>query len=174
MVPVLPLVVAQRQLVEEATVDCTRRAAELLGIELPVLPVLFDLSGAAVGMFCAQGRRRWFRYNPWIFAQAFEINLLDTVPHEVAHYGVHMGYQRRGVKPHGPQWQRLVVALGGKPKATFEADLSAMPRRQQRQYAYRCDCRQHALSATRHNRVVRTGAIYRCRFCDGNLRVGAE
>lgn len=154
----------------DATAACTQQAADILSIALPKLPVLFDLSGAAAGMFCARGSRRWFRYNPWIFAQSFEANVLDTVPHEVAHYGVHVAFQRRRVKPHGPEWQRLVTALGGKPHATFKADLSAIPRRQQRQFDYRCDCREHALSATRHNRVLRRGAIYRCRLCDGRLR----
>ncbi len=164
----------QRQLVEAATAACTEQAANILAIELPMLPVHFDLSGAAAGMFCARESRLWFRYNPWIFAQDFAVNLLDTVPHEVAHYGVYMAYKRRQVKPHGPQWQRLVVALGGQPKATFKADLSAIPRRQQRQYDYRCDCRQHALSATRHNRVILKGAVYRCRFCDGKLCANVE
>ncbi|MCB1844027.1 MAG: SprT-like domain-containing protein [Halioglobus sp.] len=133
------------------------------------IPVLFDLSGTTAGMFRRHGRRCDIRYNPWIFAKYFEENLRDTVPHEVSHYLVHAVYGDRGVKPHGPEWRGLMQALGADPGVTFNLDLDDIPQRRQRTHPYRCGCRQHELSSTRHNRVQRGRGRYQCVKCAGLL-----
>jgi SprT protein len=131
--------------------------------------VLFDLKGSSAGMFKVHGRRRWIRYNPWIFAKHFEENLADTVPHEVAHYVVHEVFGGRRVKPHGREWRLLMKAFGANPRATFDLDLEGVPQRRQRTHPYRCECRGHQVSTTRHNRVMRGTGRYLCRHCDGEL-----
>jgi len=148
-------------------------AAELLSRQLPEIPVVFDLSGQSAGMFKVHGAHCWIRYNPWIFAKHFGENLTGTVPHEVAHYAVHACYRRRGVKPHGPEWQNLMAALGADPSVTFSADLGGIPVRRQQTHRYQCACRTHEVSTTRHNRILKRKAVYKCRFCDGEL-IAAE
>ena len=158
-----------QQRVRDATLRHVDRAGALFDRRFDPVPVLFDLRGTAAGMFKAHGRRRWIRYNPWIFAKYFEENLRDTVPHEVAHYIVHELYGRRRVRPHGPEWQALMALFGADPEVTFKLDLEGVPRRRQATHAYRCDCREHQVSTTRHNRVLRGTGRYHCRYCDGEL-----
>lgn len=133
------------------------------------IPVLFDLSGRSAGMFRVHGRQRAIRYNPWIFAKYYRENLESTVPHEVAHYIVHEMFPQRGIKPHGPEWRELMGHFEADPGVTFDLDLSGVPQRRQRSHPYRCGCRVHLLSTTRHNRVQRGTGEYQCTRCGGPL-----
>ena len=133
------------------------------------IPVLFDLAGTTAGMFRLSGRQGTIRYNPWIFAKYFKENLSSTVPHEVAHYIVHVVYGDRRIKPHGPQWRAVMAHFGADAGVTFDLDLSGIPQRRQRTHPYRCPCRAHELSSTRHNRVQRRKGQYQCRNCSGLL-----
>jgi SprT protein len=137
------------------------------------IPVLFDLRGTSAGMFRIKGETREIRYNPWIFAKYFEDNLRDTVPHEVAHYIVHAVYGERRIKPHGWQWTQVMEYFDADPAVTFSQDLSGIPQRRQRTHSYRCSCREHKLSTTRHNRVQRRKGEYQCLYCHDVLRYSA-
>jgi len=158
----------QRQVVA-ATEAYIARSEQLFGRPFDRVPVLFDLRGRAAGMFKVVGSRRWIRYNPWIFSKYFQENLRDTVPHEVAHYVVHEVYGLNSVKPHGSQWQAIMRRFGADAGVTFDLDLAGIPRRRQRTHPYRCDCRLHQVSTTRHNRVLRKVGRYHCRACGGEL-----
>lgn len=131
-------------------------------------PILFDLRGTTAGMYKVFGQRRWIRYNPWIFAKYYELNLQDTVPHEVAHFIIDEVYGKRA-KPHGLEWQDLMARFNADPGVTFNLDLSDIPQRQQRTHPYSCHCGTHEVSSTRHNRVLRGRGKYQCRNCDGEL-----
>ena len=144
-------------------------ASELLDYPFPEVPVQFDLRGRAAGMFKAHGKRAWLRYNPWIFAKYYDEHFSGTIPHEVAHYIVHELYGY-GVQPHGMEWQGVMGLFGADPGVTFNADLSGVPQRRQRTHPYRCDCREHEVSSTRHNRMARGAASYLCRYCNTTLR----
>jgi SprT protein len=133
------------------------------------VPVLFDLSGRTAGMFKVLGKKRWIRYNPWIFAKYYDENLASTVPHEVAHYIVHELYGLRSVKPHGKEWLVVMNRFDADPGVTFKLDLSGVPQRRQRTHSYRCGCRTHQVSSTRHNRVLRGQGDYLCRYCHVQL-----
>lgn len=146
------------------------RASAVTGIELAPVPVAFDLAGRSAGQFSGRGESCLIRYNPWIFARYFEENLRATVPHEVAHYAVYRVHGGRRVRPHGPQWQAIMRALGAEPTVTFDLDISGLPRRRQRRHRYHCGCREHSLSSTRHNRVSAGRARYACLACRGELR----
>jgi SprT protein len=163
-----PIGAAQQAEVRRETQYYVDLAAELLARPFRPVPVSFDLRGTTAGMFKIEGRARWIRYNPWIFAKYYTENLRDTVPHEVAHYIVHEFYGRRRIKPHGPEWRALMEAFGADPGVTFKLDISDLPQRRQRTHAYLCLCREHEVSTTRHNRIER-GVIYQCRYCDGHL-----
>lgn len=144
------------------------RAEQLYGRHFDRVPVLFDLRGRAAGMFKVVGSKRVIRYNPWIFGKYFDENLRDTVPHEVAHFIVHETCGRRA-KPHGQQWRALMAQFGADDGVTFNLDLAGIPQRRQRTHPYRCTCRVHQVSTTRHNRVLAGAGRYHCRYCEGQL-----
>jgi SprT protein len=166
---VQPIGKAEQSQVRQATEYYIRRAEELFDRRIDRVPVQFDLKGRTAGMFKYIGERRLIRYNPWIFGKYFEENLRDTVPHEVAHFVVHEVYPRRGVKPHGAQWQDLMGQFGADPEVTFDLDLEGIPQRSQKTYRYHCGCQVHEVSTTRHNRVQKRRVNYHCVTCDGCL-----
>ena len=102
-------------------------------------------------------------------AKYVEEHLSGTVQNEVANFIVYELYGTRGVKPHGPQWQEVMTVFGADQGVTFDLDLAGIPQRQQRTHAYRCACRIHAVSSTRHNRVLPGVGSYRCRLCGSDL-----
>lgn len=158
-----------RQQVLEKTEWYIASAEEVLERRFDRIPVLFDLKGTTAGMFRAYGREREIRYNPWIFAKYWEVNVEGTVPHEVAHYIVHEVYGPGRVRPHGQEWQALMHYFGADPEVTFKLDLDDIPQRRQRTHPYRCGCRDHEVSTTRHNRMLRGQGQYLCRYCNGRL-----
>lgn len=159
----------RRAEVVAATADWLRRARALYRHPLPDIPVRFDLFGRSAGMYRIRGRQREIRYNPVIFATWYDQNLADTVPHEVAHYVVEMLHGRR-VRPHGTEWRRVMTDFGiVDARCTHDLDLGDLPVRRERRFRYRCACREHQLSATRHHRVLRGQSRYHCRACSGPL-----
>ena len=147
------------------------RAGGLLDLSIPAIPIKFDLSGSAAGMYCRRGSARWFRFNPVVFSLDFAAHVDDTVIHEVCHYAIDMAYWR--AKPHGPEWRQLMRVMGGEPSATYRTNPeleSQIPVRRQRRHLYWCGCREHEISTTRHNRVVKRRATYCCSYCHQALR----
>jgi SprT protein len=166
---VQPISDTQQRQVEQRNEEYIRLAEGIFGRRFDRIPVLFDLKGRSAGMFKIIGKRWLIRYNPWIFGKYFEENLRGTVPHEVAHFIVHEVYPRRGVKPHGCEWQDLMARFGADPGVTFDLDLEGVPQRSQKSHRYHCGCQVHEVSSTRHNRVQRRKMHYHCCSCDGRL-----
>jgi SprT protein len=169
MVTVEPIDVVRRRRVVTATESYIARAGKLLGRSFAAIPVLFDLAGRAAGMYRVNQGGRVIRYNPYLFAKAFADHLATTVPHEVAHYITDMVHGWRNVRPHGAEWQALMVAFGAEPSRTCAYDLAGVPLRTQRRHAYRCGCTTHRLTSRRHNQVRRGAMRYYCRHCGEQL-----
>ena len=159
----------QQRQVQDRTEHFICQAEHIYARKFARVPVLFDLSGRAAGMFKVVGSKHWIRYNPWIFGKYFQENLSDTVPHEVAHLIVHEAYPKRSIKPHGHQWQALMARFGADAGVTFDLDLEGIPQRRQSTHPYHCGCRVHKVSSTRHNRILRGAGRYQCRSCNGQL-----
>ncbi|VAW77715.1 Protein sprT [hydrothermal vent metagenome] len=159
----------QKIRVQQATQACVARAASLFEREFAAPPVLFDLSGRAAGQYRVLRGEIAIRYNPYIFARYFDDNLNETVPHEVAHFVVDQLWGLRRVRAHGAEWRSVMRELGAEPRATARFDLTGLPVRRQRRFAYRCACRSHELTTCRHNRVQRGDARYHCRQCGESL-----
>ena len=149
-------------------VDLTRHfineAERLFLTPLAEIPVLFDLKGRSAGMFRVKKGIQEIRFNPWIFALDYDQNRHETVPHEVAHYVVHALFGRRNIKPHGKEWQNVMISFGRDPKITCSYDLEKIPIRKLKHYAYRCLCQDHKISSIRHNRMLK-GQTYFCKSC---------
>lgn len=167
--PVLiPLDAGQREEVLCATGARIREAEGYFQRDFAPVPVAFDLSGRVAGQFQF---RRWpmrpryrIRFNPWVFAADLPHHLQDTVAHEVAHYIIHV--LDPAARAHGREWKELMVRFGATPRASSPYDLTGVPLRMQRRHQYRCGCRDrvHAVTTTRHNRILK-GTRYLCRQC---------
>lgn len=164
-----PIDSAQRERVRTQTLGWLQRAEALFELPHRPIPVSFDLTGRAAGMYRVQRARRVIRYNPYIFARYFEHGLNTTVPHEVAHYISDRLYGLANIRPHGREWRSVMQALGVEPRASAHFDLEGLPLRRQRRFTYRCACTTHQLSACRHNRVCSGRARYHCRACHAPL-----
>jgi SprT protein len=159
----------QEQQVRLKTGAYIRQASRLYKLDFPIIPVFFDLKGRAAGMYKVENTKRIIRYNPYLFAKYFEDNVATTVPHEAAHYVVDMLYGAGRVKPHGIEWQQVMLSLGAAPVVTGNYDMSGIPVRKQQRYTYQCACTLHQISAARHNKILRGQARYYCRNCSAAL-----
>lgn len=121
--------------------------------------VRWDLRGLASGQALLQ--RNTIRLNAELLAQEGEEFSRNTIVHELCHLAIWQHHGRRA-RPHGPQWQQLMRAMGEEPSRCHQA--KATPVRRQRRFAYRCSCQQHALTTVRHKRAL-GGASYLCRRC---------
>jgi len=115
--------------------------------------------------------RRRIRISAPLWPRASEDQRRQTVLHELCHLVAHARFGR-GIPPHGAQWRALMEVLGEPPARCHQVDRSGLRRATARHLA-RCACGQHALSAVRAGRLARGTAAYRCRRCDGLLRLDA-
>ena len=148
-------------------------AANRHGRSVPTPEVRFDLHGLGAGQYRCEWRhgrpRCVIRFNPEVFALDPERHLRETVAHEVAHHlTCHL---HPGARPHGTEWAAWMHFFGVEPKARGGYRVDGIRARRQRRFGYRCGCEgvEHALSATRHNRVQR-GVRYRCPRCGEQLK----
>ncbi len=163
---------AQRKRLLAVTRHWLRQAEAHCQRTLAAVEVRFDLKGAAAGQYRSHPEP-CIRYNPGLAAHQFDAFCARTPPHEVAHHVVAQLNPNRRVRPHGPEWQSVMRTFGLEPSRCHDYDLGSVPMRRQRRYRYRCACREHELSATRHNRILRGEQCYSCRNC-GEVLVLAE
>lgn len=164
-----PISPAQQQQVIKQTGYFIKTAEEYFQQALNEIPVLFDLSGKAAGMYRVKAGQRVIRYNPYIFAKYFDDNFSETIPHEVAHYVTDVLYGLGNIKPHGSEWKSVMQVFGVAPTRTASYDLSGLPVRNFQKYMYRCGCQNYELTSRRHNKIVRGKGHYLCRDCGGKL-----
>lgn len=140
----------------------------------PVIPINFELTGRAAGMYHLHQHKRYIRFNPYIFAKYFEDNLHNTVPHEVAHYIADMLFGIKNIKPHGTEWKSIMREFGVEAKTRCNYDLDGIPQRQHRRFRYQCLCRHYEISTRRHNIIRRGERHYRCPICKSSIRYAAN
>lgn len=158
--------------IQQRTRELLELAAPLCATHRATLPdpvIRLDLRGRAAGQ--AQWRPDGtpvLRFNRH-FAQRHPADFLArTVAHEVAHLITVACFGR--TPPHGHEWRRVMAYLGiDDAERCHNYPLDPAEGRRQRRWTYRCDCSDHQLSTTRHNRI-QNGARYHCRRCDAPLR----
>ena len=167
--PVPPLDTDAERLVVNEVGRYLRLIEAEFNVEIPRIPVRFDLIGNTVGMYCRKRGERSIRFNSYVFAKYWQENLASTVPHEVAHYVSDILFDSRYIKPHGKQWQSIMRFFGVEPSTHCHFDLSDIPKRAMKRFAYACDCSEHQITAIRHNRIKLGKRRYFCRRCAGEL-----
>jgi len=144
------------------------RAEQIFG-EVFILPeIRFDLRGRSAGQYRG-GPVPCIRYNIEMAEMQFELFCQETPAHEVAHYVVDRVYTGTGAKPHGIEWRSLMKEFGLNPSRCHQFDTGHLPKRKQNRFSYRCGCRVHQLTTTRHNRILRGKAKYHCLKCGQTL-----
>lgn len=167
--PILPISENLQQLVIEETNRFIKSAAEYYGEEMKEVPVLFDLTGKAAGMYRVKAGQRVIRYNPYVFAKYYDDNFSETIPHEVAHYVTDILYGLRRIRPHGAEWKSVMQIFGVAANRTANYDLSGLPVRSFQTYVYHCGCQNFELTSRRHNKILKGTGHYMCRDCGGKL-----
>ena len=162
----------QRERIGQVTEHWLHQARLLYRTEFDTPELRFDLRGLSAGQYRFHPHPI-IRFNAEMAARQFEAFCHRTPPHEVAHHIVARLHGFGGVRPHGHEWQEVMRAFGLEPTRCHQFDTSGMSRRRQRRFRYRCGCREHELSATRHNRVQRGEQRYSCRHC-GEVLVTIE
>jgi SprT protein len=150
------------------TLDYLDKAASLYTRRFLIPTIGFDLQGLAAGQAILHRDHPGIRYNAALLEQEGDAFLQRTVPHEVAHLVVYQLYGRR-VRPHGREWQQLMRQFGADPARCHRFDTGATRARHFRRFDYHCACREHQLTAIRHNRIQR-GTVYLCQACKRPLR----
>jgi len=161
--------IRSRELLQQATALCATHNATL-----PEPEIRFDLRGQAAGQFrWRAGERPVLRFNLGIARHHAEDFLSTTVTHEVAHLITAACHGR--TRPHGAEWRAVMAFLGiSRPRRCHDYPLDTANTKKQRRWTYHCDCRDHRLSTTRHNRIRTGAAHYHCRACGSRLRRGTE
>lgn len=131
---------------------------------LPEPAVWCDLRGKGAGQ--AHFGRGGLRFNPRLLEENRQAFFDEVIPHEVAHWLVWHLEDGPSFRPHGREWQTVMVRLFGlSPRVTHRFDTS---RSSPAPFRYRCHCRDHHFSARRHANA-KAGQEYRCRHCRGRL-----
>jgi SprT protein len=150
-------------------------AREYYDMELPIIPIRYDLKGQCAGQFWNCPREgKYLRYNLVIATENWDDYLSQTVPHEVAHYVQRVRYgnhdsRGRRIRPHGKEWKSIMVnCFQIKPERCHSYETENV--RTLKIFKYSCHCREWELTSIRHNKMVEGTANYHCKKCLGTLR----
>jgi SprT protein len=143
--------------------------AQSIWKQIFALPTIeFDLLGRCAGRaYCRENR---IRLNPVLLLENQTDFIEETVPHEVAHLLTRTLYLGPGrMKPHGPEWKAVMLALGLKPTRCHDYDTTNAQVRQERRFSYACACRTIQEPARTHFKLQRGEIWSRCSFCGAHF-----
>jgi len=141
-------------------------AEERFNLTLPKLSIEFDIQGTVAGK-AYPGECR-LRFNPVLLVENPEAFIHEVVAHEFAHLVAYRAHGR-SIRPHGPEWITIMNLFGVEPRRCHSFNVARVRRRKQLRHQYRCNCGDHFLSTTRHNRARSGRQVYVCRRCQKPL-----
>lgn len=151
----------------------TDKANVIYGTKISYPNVIFTKRGTTAGT--ANYASHTINFNPELYVRNVEAFLSDTAIHELSHLVAHQVYRLgRGIRitAHGEEWKRVMRKLGANPQRCHNYDVSETKiKRNTRTYAYHCNCRNHELSARKHNGIL-NGQSRFCRTCRATLKIG--
>ena len=128
----------------------------------------FDLLGCCAGR--AHYRKNRIRLNPVLLLEHQANFIEETVPHEVAHLLTRTLYLGPGrIKPHGPEWKSVMLALGLKPIRCHNYDVSNAQVRHERRFSYACACCTVQEPTRTHLKLQRGEIWSRCSVCGASF-----
>lgn len=170
--------------IENAFEECYKIAKDR-GLNLPNIPIKWDLKGTTAGMFCYRNFTNfYFRVNIILAQNNLDDYVKQVVPHEFAHYIVYYKYFNENrlylkkPRPHGSEWKYVMEYwFGLNPDRCHRYDTSAVRRtkkKMDREFVYACGCSKFKFTAIRHRRA-QSNNTYVCRACRKQLKyVGKE
>ena len=161
--------------------ECQRIVNERL-VDFPQVGCTLFTGRRAAGL--AFGSEHRIAINEVLLQENPEPMLRDTVAHEFAHVVVWWSYlqqlRRLGSgmvkepRGHGIEWQETMSEMFGvEPSRCHAFDTRNTGSRSQRRWAYRCGCRRHLLTTSKHRRAV-AGTRYACADCNSALACEPE
>ena len=173
--------------IESAILDCLELAENIFNIKVDIPEMDYTLRGMTNGLLqysqhigettgkvykCMNFKIRW---NVEVAQHNLDSFVTETVPHEIAHY---IDVLIRKTSKHDKHWRRICLMLGGSGTTCTSYDRSMLENRgkvrQQKRWAYECDCMTHNISTVRHNRVQRGTQEYTCRHCNQIIKYKGE
>lgn len=143
--------------------QCLQQSEQFFHRTFPMPDISYDVRGVKAGVAYLQ--QNCIKLNRTLLLENPEEFIRQVVPHELAHLIVYQVFGR--VKPHGKEWQAVMTELFGLPADTcHQFDVQNV---RGKTFAYRCDCRQHLLSARRHHNVQQKKMLYLCKTCRARL-----
>ena len=154
-----------QQLVIQKVAKCINHASLYFEQNFKAPKISFNQRGKIAG--CARLQLNELRFNPVLLADNLDAFLEEVVPHEVCHL---LAYTLFGkVRPHGKEWQSLMLKLFKLKGQTFhQMDVAKV---KGKCFNYQCACGPKELGIRRHNKVVKGEQIYICRKCKSPLKV---
>jgi SprT protein len=156
----------QRDVMAQAELDrCVAIARDRYGFAAPVA-YAWDLRGLTGG-YVYRGETT-LHLNAHLADNEGEA-YAQTVAHEFAHVVTYWRWNKaqftcRRLRSHGYEWQSVMAAFGRPATRCHNYASAERVRTVARVFTYRCACKDHLLTAIRHNRAVK-GARYRCVRC---------
>ena len=135
--------------------------------EVTTYPLIaFNQRGRTAGIAYLE---RWeIRLNPILLVENSDDFIREVIPHEYAHLLVFALFGK--VQPHGKEWQMMMTQIMGLPaNRTHQFNTDSSVTRQYQRFTYRCECKDHALTTIRHNRIQAGKAQYHCKSCGSAL-----
>ena len=126
--------------------------------------ILFSKRGKVAGT--ANFGKWTLNFNKVLMEENPETFINQTVPHECAHLIARL--LNKNIKPHGREWQNVIITLGGNPKRCHSYDTSNSAVYHKTKYLYKCDCQNHVVGPTVHKKM-NDGIKYNCRGCKSVL-----
>lgn len=119
------------------------------------------------------------RFNSVHLVENMESMLHETVAHEIAHLVVWHIWKFKGKplprpKPHGREWQRIMVQwFKVSPERQHNYSMANVNTKSQRRHAATCGCagRTHQISTTRYHKIILKGQSYICNSCHTSLEL---
>lgn len=136
-----------------------------LRLDLPMPTVHYRKRGRTAGM--AYLHAYTIDLNPVLLQENEDHFIHHAVGHELAHLVAYRHFGAR-IRPHGREWQAVMQLFGLPAERCHHYDTANSQLRQQKRFVYKCACKEHQLSAIRHNRSLR-GTAYKCLRCQQEL-----
>lgn len=154
--------------VQRRLTACLQLAEQHFNQAFPMPKVSYDVRGMKAGVAYLQQNE--IKINRTLLLENPEEFIRQVVPHELAHLIVYQLFGR--VKPHGEEWQKVMIELFRLPADTcHQFDVESV---RGKTFEYYCQCQTHQLSIRRHNRILRESAVYFCRKCKQKLHFSGQ
>lgn len=164
-----------KQRVLDKVNECASQIEKLYGIKMPEIKIRFDINSARVAGL-ARLRLNEVRFNPHFLEKYAEAFIARTVPHEVAHLGVHQVWSQkshfgnRHPAPHGLEWKTMMRRLGADPSRCHDYVADVNIGRKKASFHYTCTVcsKNYTVGPKIHNNMQLGIRKYRCQ-CGGPI-----